>query len=83
MKEDSEMTDISGKVLFNLMETVAKTASSKYGPEFEDSFVRGYMESAFVAVLDSLSPPARADILADFSNRLMKANKERRGVPIG
>lgn len=72
------MTNVDGKVLFNLIETVAEKASLKYGPEVNHSFVRGYMESAFVSVLDILSPATRADILADFSKRLMKANEERR-----
>ena len=77
------MSDVDGKVLFNLMETVAKTASLRYGPEFNHSFVQGYMESVFVSVLDSLSPAARSDILADFSKRLMKMNEEMRRVPAG
>lgn len=72
------MTNVDGKVLFNLIETVAATASLKYGSEADHSFVRGYMDSAFVSILDSLPPEIRARILADYSNRLLKANQERR-----
>lgn len=73
------MTNVDGKVLFNLIETVAATASLKYyARDAEHSFVRGYMDSAFVSILDSLPPEIRARILADYSNRLQKANQERR-----
>ena len=73
------MTNVDGKVLFNLIETVAVTASLKYyWREADQSFVRGYMDSAFVSILDSLPPEICARILADYSKRLLKANQERR-----